>query len=117
MEHRNERQVPKCLLNRLNRFKRSSGENCSGCDLPFEAGLVKGLEPVDSGGTTALTKIVVNSSNISKGKAPRAPGNVNKGKRKATVGPKGVFVKLLPTDKATTTGISGVTVGNIPGTA
>lgn len=81
-----ERQAPKRLPNRFNKFNKSSGENCSDCNLLFEAGAVNGLEPVVSGGTTALTNIVVKSSNISKGKDPRTPGNVNILTRRKTAG-------------------------------
>ncbi|KUO72914.1 MAG: hypothetical protein APF81_10620 [Desulfosporosinus sp. BRH_c37] len=75
------------LLNWFNLFNKSSGENSCDGNLLFEAGGVNGLEPVVSGGTTALTKIIVNSSNINKGKAPRMPGNANIGKRRKIDGP------------------------------
>ena len=69
----------------------SFGEKGRGLFGLIVPGLGSGLEPVDSGGTTARTKIVASTSSIRIGSAPLMPGKVSIGKRNQALGEYGLF--------------------------
>lgn len=102
----------KCFPNLDNSMIISLGVKFRGA-FDLAPGLGNGLDPVDSGGTTALTNIVANNPRIRIGMAPLSPGNEMIGTISQTSGVKAMLEYAEEKYIEIVSGASGVSlIGN-----